>query len=139
MFEVFLLSLLACASPEPFTFLSVTNVTNLERLHRASSRAIIGYFWLFLISLYLSQASLSPLRVTLTHFAMFSYERDLRISISFPISGLARLGVKPRLSKSHGKSFRPLTRSCFVLLLLGKFSLLALLLLLGSHFPLGWS
>ena len=46
-----------------------------------------------------------PLRVTLTHFTLLSYERALRLPTSFPISGLARLGVKPRLCKSSRRVF----------------------------------
>ena len=34
---------------------------------------------------------------TPTHFTLLSYERALRLPTSFPISGLARLRVKPRL------------------------------------------
>ena len=45
-----------------------------------------------------------PLRVTLTHFTLFSYERALRLPTSFPISGLARLGVKPRLCRSSWRA-----------------------------------
>ena len=55
--------------------------------------------------LLLSEASLPPLRVTLTHFTLLSYERALRLPTSFPISGLARLGVKPRLCRSSWRAF----------------------------------
>ena len=72
----------------------------LERLQRAASRAITSCLSSFLIPLLLSKASLPPLRVTLTHFTLLSYEQALRLATSFPISGLARLGVKPRLCKS---------------------------------------
>ena len=41
------------------------------------------------IPLLLSEASLPPLRVTLTHFTLFSYEWAFRLPTSFPISGLA--------------------------------------------------
>ena len=53
---------------------------------------------------YLS-ASLPPLRVTLTHFTLLSHERALRLPTSFPISGLARLGVRPRLCRSSWRAF----------------------------------
>ena len=62
----------------------------------------------------LTEASLPPLRVTLTHFALSSYERALRLPTSFLISGLARLGVKPRLCRSSWRAFastHPLTLS----------------------------
>ena len=42
----------------------------------------------------------------MTHFTLFlSYERALRLPTSFPISGLARLGVKPRFSRSSWRAF----------------------------------
>ena len=91
--------------PDGFLFLSVTNLTKLECLHRAASRAITGYLLSSPIPLILSKASLLPLRVTLTHFTLSSYERALRLPTSFPISGLARLGVKPRLCRSSWRAF----------------------------------
>ena len=57
------------------------------------------------IPLLLSEASLPPLRVTLTHFTLFSHELALRLPPSFSISGLARLGVKPRLCRSSWGAF----------------------------------
>ena len=39
------------------------------------------------------------------HFTLFSYGRALRPPMSFPISGLARLGVKPRLCRSSWRAF----------------------------------
>ena len=45
------------------------------------------------------------MRVTLTHFTLLSYERALLLPTSFPISGLARLGVKPRLCRSSWRAF----------------------------------
>ena len=48
---------------------------------------------------------LPPLQVTLTHFTLSSYERALRLPTSFPISGLARLGVRPRLCRSSWRAF----------------------------------
>ena len=57
------------------------------------------------ISLLLSEAFLPPLRFTLTHFTLLSYEQALRLPTSFPISGLAKLGVKPRLCRSSWRAF----------------------------------
>ena len=54
-----------------FLFLSITNFTKLERLHRAASRAITGCLSSSPIPLLLTEASLPPLRVTLTHFTFF--------------------------------------------------------------------
>ena len=92
-------------SPGWFPFLSVTNFTKLERLHQAASHAITGCFSSSPIPLLLSEASLPLLRVTLTHFTLLSYERALRLPTSFPISGLARLEVKPRLCRSSWRAF----------------------------------
>ena len=90
LYKSFLRSLLTYASPGWFPFLSATNFTKLERLHRAASRAITGCLSSSPIPL-LSEAYLRPLRVTLTHFTLLSYERALRLPASFPILGLARL------------------------------------------------
>ena len=105
LYKSFLRSLLTYASLGWFPFLSATNVTKLERLHRAASRAITGCLSSSLIPLLLTEASLPPLRVTLTHFTLLSNERALHLPTSFPISGLARLGVKPRLCRSSWRAF----------------------------------
>ena len=105
LYKAFLRSPLTYASPGWFPFLSVTNITKLESLHRASSRAITGCLSSSHIPLLLSEGSLLPLRITLTHFAQSSYERALRLPISFPISGLARHGVKPKLYRSSWRAF----------------------------------
>ena len=105
LYKSFLRPLLTYASPGWFPFLSATNFAKLERLHRAASRAITGCLSSSPIPLLLTEASLPPLRVTLTHFTLFSYERALRLPTSFPISGLARLGVKPRLCRSSWRAF----------------------------------
>ena len=105
LYKTFLRPLLTYASPGWFPFLSATNFTKSERLHRAASRAITGCLSSSPISLLLTKASLPPLRVTLTHFTLFSYKLALRLPTSFPISGLARLGVKPRFCKSSWKAF----------------------------------
>ena len=106
LYKSFLRSLLTYASPGWFPFLSATDLTKLERLHRAASRAITGCLSFSPIPLLLTEASLPPLRATLTQFTLFSYEPALRLPTSFSISGLARLGVKPRLCRS---SWRALT------------------------------
>ena len=91
LYKSFLRPHLTYTSPGWFPFLSATNFTKLERLHRAASRAITGWLSSAPIFLLLSQASLVSLRVTLTHFTLFSYGRALLLPTSFPISGLARL------------------------------------------------
>ena len=103
--KTFLRSLLTYASPGWFPFLSATNITKLERLHRAASRAITGCLPSSPIPLLLSEASLLPLRVTLTHFTLSSYKRALCLPTSFPIPNLARLGMKPRLCRSSWRAF----------------------------------
>ena len=105
LYKSFLRSLLTYASPGWFPFLSATNFTKLESLHRAASRAITGCLSSSPIPLLLTEAFLPPLRVTSTHFALSSYERALHLPTSFPISGLTRLGVKPRLCRSFWRAF----------------------------------
>ena len=105
LYKSFLRSLLTYASPGWFPFLSATNFIKLERLHRAASRATTRCLSSFPIPLLLSEVSLPPLRVTLIHFTLFSYERAFRLPTSFPISGLTRLGVKPRLCRSSWRAF----------------------------------
>ena len=94
LYKSFLRPLLTYASSGWFPFLSATNVTKLERLYRAANRVITGCLSSSLIPLLLSEASLPP-----------SYERALRLLTSFPISGLARLGVKSRLCRSSWRAF----------------------------------
>ena len=77
----------------------------LECLHRAASRAITGCLSSSPNPLLFTEAFLPPLRVTLTHFTLSSYKQALRLPTSFPISGLARLGVKPRLCRSFWRAF----------------------------------
>ena len=105
LYKAFLQSLLTYASSGWFPFSSATNITKLERLHRAASRAITGCLSSSPTPLVLSEASLPPLRVTLTYFTLLFYERAFRLPTSFPISGLARLGVKPRLCRSSWRAF----------------------------------
>ena len=105
LYKAFLRPLFTYASPGWFPFLSATNITKLERLHIAASRAITGCLSSSPIPLLLSEASLPPLQVTLTHFTLLSYERALRLPTFFPSSDLARLGVKSRLYRSSWRAF----------------------------------
>ena len=70
VYKTFLRPLLTYASSSWFPFLSVTNITKLERFHRTASRAITGCLSFSPIPLLLSEASLPPLRVTLTQFIL---------------------------------------------------------------------
>ena len=90
--------------PDGF-FLSITNVTKLERLHRAASRSISGFLSSSSILFPFYEASLSPLRVTLTHFALSSYEWAIHLQTSFSILRLARLGVKPKVCRFSWRAF----------------------------------
>ena len=105
LYKSFFQPLLTNASPGWFPFLNVTNITKLERLHRAASRTITSCFSSSPIPRLLSKASLPYLRVTLTHFILSSYEWTLCLPTSFLISGLARLGVKPRLCRLSWRVF----------------------------------
>ena len=105
LYKSFLRSLFTYALPGWFPFLSATILTKLERLHRAANRATTGCLSSSPIPLLLSEACLPPLRVTLTNFTLSFYERALRLPTSFPISGLARLGVKPQLCRSSWGAF----------------------------------
>ena len=131
--KAFLRPLFTYASPEWFPFLSVTYITKSKRLYRAGSRAVTGCLWSSPIPLLFFEASLLPLRVTLSHFALSSYERFLRLPSSSPISGLARLGVKPRLCRASWRAFA----STYPLLLRPTSSREALLLTF-PHLPESW-
>ena len=71
LYKALLRPLLPYALPGWFTFLSVTNITKLRRLHRAASRAISGCLSFSPISLLLSEVSLPTVRVTLDSFHSF--------------------------------------------------------------------
>ena len=114
LYKAFLWPLFTYASPGWFPFLSITNFTKLECLHRVASSAITGCLSSSPIPL-LSEPSLPPLQATLIHFTLLSYERALRLPTSFPISGLARLGVRPRLCRSSWRAFAS-THASFYLL-----------------------
>ena len=83
----FLQSLLTYASPGWFPFLSATNFTKLESLYRAAIRTITGCLSSSPIPLLLSKASLPPLRVTLTHFTLLSYESSSPNLLSYFMFG----------------------------------------------------
>ena len=116
LYKAFLPPLLTYASLGWFHFLSATNFTKLEHLHLTASRAITGCLSSSPISLLLSEASLRPLRVTLTRFNVLSNEWALRLPTFFFISSLARLGVKPRLCRSSWRAFA----STYPLMLLSR-------------------
>ena len=79
-----------------------------------------------------SEAFFFP-RVHLTHFALSSLERVLRLPTFYPISVLAKVRVKPRFSMSW-RVLAPTHPSRFLLFDPGRFSLLALFTSLESTF-----
>ena len=64
LYKAFLRPLFTYASPGWFSFFSLTNLTKLEDLHQAASRAITGCLPSFTIPLLLSKTFVPPLRVT---------------------------------------------------------------------------
>ena len=105
LYKAFLLPLCTFALPGWFSFFSANKFTNLERLHQAGSCVINACFLFPSIPPLLTEASLPSLPVTLTHFAMSSYERDFRFPAFVSISDLARLAVKPKLSRFSWRVF----------------------------------
>ena len=109
LYKAFLWLLFTYASLKWLPFLSVTNITKCnaftERLVAPSPVAFRPLLFYFSPTHFFL-----PLRVTLTHFALASFEA-LRLP-TFPISGLARLGVKGFADLTR-ELLRPLTLSCF--------------------------
>ena len=68
---------LTYASPGWLPFLCNTATNYLEVLHRAASRVITGCLSSTPSSLLLLEAQLAPLKLTLEHQALSSFERDL--------------------------------------------------------------
>ena len=100
--------------PDGFRFLMLPILLNCKAHTERLVAPITGCLSFFTIPLFLYEASLPPLRVTRTHFALSLYERTLCHPTSFPISGLVGLGVKPRLCRSSWRAFastHPLTLS----------------------------
>ena len=89
--------------PDDFRYDS--DITKFEPLRQTPSRAITGCLSSSPLSLLLFEASLPPLQITLTHFTLSSFEQALCLPTSFSSSGLARLGVKPRLCRPSWKAF----------------------------------
>ena len=82
--KAFLRPLFTYASPGWFPFLRVTNSIKLKDRYRVASRVITGFLLLSPIPILVSKASLPPLRVTLTHFALSSYQLAFCLPNSFP-------------------------------------------------------
>ena len=105
LYKAFFQLLFTYASPGWFSFLSVINFTKLEHPHRAASRTITSCLSSSPMPLLISEASLPPLCVTLTHFTRSSNEQALRLPTLFPNSDLARLGSETKTLQIVQKSF----------------------------------
>ena len=89
---------------------SFLRFTKLENLHRAASRSITSFLSPSPITFLLTEVSLPPLRVNLTHFALSSHERTLCLPICFPFQVWPDLGETYTL-QALGKFLLPLTFS----------------------------
>ena len=139
LYKAFFWPLLTYASHRWLPFVAATNFTKIERLYQTANCAISSCLSSSPIPLFISETSLSPLQVTLTHFALSFFEQALRLPTSFPTSGLARLGVKIRPCRSLWGAFASTHRSCFLLLFLGRLLLLALFLFFVTCLSSLWS
>ena len=105
LYKAFIRPILTYASPGWFPFSSPTHITSVERMHRSSCRVITGCLSSTPIPLLHIEALLPPLRVTLTHQSLSSFERALRLPPTFPIASLANSNPRTRLKKSSWRSF----------------------------------
>ena len=79
-------------SPGWFPFLCNTATNHLEVLHRAACRVITGCLFSAPSSLLLLEAQLPPLKLTLEHQTLYSFERALRLPPDF--SSLYALAIR---------------------------------------------
>ena len=122
LYKSFIRSLFTYSSPGWFPFLSATNFTKLECFHRVASRAITGCLSSSPIALLLSEASLPPLRVTLTHFTLF-FVSKLFVPQPLFYFRFGQTWNETKTADCPGELLRSLTRSCFLLLVPGRFLL----------------
>ena len=100
LYKAFVQSVLTYASPGWFPFLCDTATNHLEVLHRAACRVITGCLSSTPSSLLLLEAQLPPLKLTLEHQALSSFERALRLPPDFSsLNALATRNVPCRLKK----------------------------------------
>ena len=90
--NAFVRPVLTYASPGWFPFLCNTATNHLEVLHRAACRVITGCHFSTLSSLLLLEAQLPPLKLTLEHQTLYSFERALRLPPDF--SSLYALAIR---------------------------------------------
>ena len=84
LYKAFVRSVLTYASPGWFPFLCNTATNHLEVLHRAACRVITGCLFSTPSSLLLLEAQLPPLKLTLEHQTLYSFERALRLPPTSP-------------------------------------------------------
>ena len=94
LYKAFVRPVLTYASPGWFPFLCNTATNHLEVLHRAACRVITGCLFSTPSSLLLLEAQLPPLKLTLEHQTLYSFERALRLPLDF--SSLYALAIKKR-------------------------------------------
>ena len=94
LYQAFVRPVLTYASPGWFPFLCNTATNHLEVLHRAACRVITGCPISTPSSLLLLEAQLPPLKLTLEHQTLYSFERALRLPLDF--SSLYALAIKKR-------------------------------------------
>ena len=92
LYKAFVRPVLTYASPGWFPFLCNTATNHLEVLHRAACRVITGCLSSTPSSLLLLEAQLPPLKLTLEHQTLYSFERALRLPHDF--SSLYALAIK---------------------------------------------
>ena len=92
LYKAFVRSVLTYASPGWFPFLCNTATNHLEVLHRAACRVITGCLISTPSSLLLLEAQLPPLKLTLEHHTLYSFERALRLPPDF--SSLYALAIR---------------------------------------------
>ena len=92
LYKAFVRPVLTYASPGWFPFLCNTATNHLEVLHRAACRVITGCLSSTPSSLLLLEAQLPPLKLTLEHQTLYSFERALRLPPDF--SSLYALAIK---------------------------------------------
>ena len=83
LYKAFVRPVLTYASPGWFPFLCNTATNHLEVLHRAACTVITGCLSFIPSSLLLLEAQLPPLKLTLEHQTLYSFERALRLPPDF--------------------------------------------------------
>ena len=106
-YNAFVRPMLTYASPGWFPFLCNTATNHLEVLHRAACRIITGCLSSTPSSLLLLEAQLPPLKLTLEHQTLHSFEHALRLPQDFSsLHALATKNVPCRLKeKPSWRSF----------------------------------